>query len=60
MKYKYPNITVSTSLSTDFFFEVNEDTTEEEIKKIVRQNIEKELESFMSKWNVDELEIIIE
>ena len=36
---KYINITVSTSLSTDFFIEVPDDATEETIKEIAKKEV---------------------
>ena len=54
------DVTVSTSLSTDFYFEISDkEYTELEIKELVHKNIEKELNSQMEKWNIDELEVII-
>ena len=36
---KYINITVSTSLSTDFYIEVPDDATEEQIKELAKKEI---------------------
>ena len=36
---KYVNITVSTSLSTDFILEVPDDASEEEIKKLASKEV---------------------
>lgn len=36
---KYVNITVSTSLSTDFFIEVPDNTTEETIKELAKKEV---------------------
>lgn len=36
---KYINITVSTSLSTDFFIEVPDDATEESIKELAKKEV---------------------
>lgn len=36
---KYINITVSTSLSTDFYIEVPDDATEEQIKELAKKEV---------------------
>lgn len=36
---KYVNITVSTSLSTDFFIEVADDATEEQIRELAKKEV---------------------
>lgn len=36
---KYVNVTVSTSLSTDFFIEVPDDATEEQIKEQAKKEV---------------------
>lgn len=36
---KYVNITVSTSLSTDFYLEVPDDATEEQIKELAQKQV---------------------
>lgn len=53
MDKKFVNITVSTSLSTDFFIEVDENATEEQIREQAIKEIKlpsdypKEIESFL-------------
>ena len=37
---KYVNITVSTSLSTDFILEVNDDASKEEIELLAKQQVQ--------------------
>lgn len=36
---KYVNVTVSTSLSTDFFIEVPDDATEEQIQELAKNEV---------------------
>lgn len=36
---KFVNVTVSTSLSTDFYLEVSDDATEEQIKELAKKEV---------------------
>ena len=36
---KFVNVTVSTSLSTDFYLEVPDDATEEQIKELAKKEV---------------------